>query len=297
VLEREANPLSPALTPETLRAGFTEEFYSGPGWCPMSYLDGDLKRNLIDQVDRYTAVVRLKDNTFVYPTPALLDPPRRLANEPYVDPATVMDLVIEPGEKLVDRGWMRRDLALPTGAARPAIERDAGGPWFLRFDGADDAVSHGPITMPAGPVTLEVLIRPAETEMPQTLFDSTEPVLTLVLMPNRTLRLLRWDQWRKEVVLEGRIALTSGSWHHVVAVFTGAASRLYVDGRQDGHDVPVHGLRSDYQSTLGGPTVWASGLRAGGHFHGDIGGFRLLQRALTAAEIAARYAEQEFLRH
>jgi hypothetical protein len=286
VLEREANSLSPALTAGQLRAGFTEELYVGPGWCPMAYQDGNLKRNVVDQMDRYTAVIRMQDNTFVFPTPAVLAPPRRLKNEPCVDPSTVMDLVIAPGDKLADRGWLRRDLALPGGNTRPAVRRDGDGPWFLSFDGTDDAIRNGPIFMPPGPATVELILRPGDTQRTQTLFDSSEPVLSLVLMPGGTLRLLRLDQQRKEVVVEGRTALTAGNWHRVVAVFTGSELRLHVDGRQDAAEVPIHGLRSDKESALGGPALWAAGVRAAGHFRGDIAAFRVLQRFLTPDEVA-----------
>lgn len=289
LLEREANSLSPSITAEQLREGFREELFTGPGWCPMAYKDGTLKRNIIDQVDRYTAVIRMKDNTFVYPTPALVEPPRLVKNESSIDPATVMDVTIAPGEKLADRGWMRRDLALPGGKIRPGIQRDGNGPWFLRFDGVDDEIALGGITMPPGPATLELTLRPAQTDRHQTIFDSSEPILTLVLEPRGTLRLLRWDQEREEVMLEGRETLQPGAWHHVVAVFTGAALRLYVNGKQDGSDVPIHGLRSDHMSCVGGPARWATGIRAAGRFHGDIGSFRVLQRALTAEQVAERH--------
>lgn len=288
LLEREANSLSPALTPGILREGFHEEFFAGPGWCPMVYKDGRLKRNIIDQVDRYTAVIRMKDNTFVFPTPALLDPPRELKNEPFVDPATVLDLKLAPGKKLADRGWMRRDLVLPAGKTQPAIRREGDGPWFLSFDGVDDRIPNGPITMPPGPATVELVLRPGNTDRTQTIFDSSEPVLSLVLMPGGTLRLLRMDQQRKVITLEGRTPLTAGQWHHVLAVFTGSALRLYVDGNQDGPDVPIHGLRSDKESAIGGPAPWANGIRATGFFKGDVRQFRVLQRSLAPDETTAR---------
>jgi hypothetical protein len=296
VLEREANSLSPALTAGQLRAGFTEELYAGPGWCPMPYLDGNLKRNVVDQVDRYTAVIRMNDNTFVFPTPALLAPPRELKNEPFVDPATVTDLTISPGKKLADRGWMRRDLALPEGNAQPAIRREGDGPWFLGFDGADDVLRNGPFFMPPGPATVELSLRPGDTQRTQTIFDSSEPVLSLVLMPGGTLRLLRMDQQRKTITLEGRTALMAGKWHHVSAVFTGSALRLYVDGIQDGADVPLHGLRADKESAIGGPALWADGIRATGHFRGDIKAFRVLQRFVAPEEVAARFDEVKRVR-
>jgi len=291
VLEREANSLSPALAAGQLQSGFTEGLYTGPGWCPMPYRDGNLKRHVVDQVDRYMAVVRMNDNTFVYPTPALLKPPRLMESPSDIDPATVIDPMIVPGDRLADRGWLRRDLTLPNGKTRAAIRRDADGPWFLRFDGADDAVRSGPIFMPPGPATVELALRPYDTQRTQTLFDSSEPVLSLVLMPGGTLRLLRLDQQRKEVVVEGRTALTAGSWHHVVAVFTGSELRLYVDGKQDAAELPIHGLRSDKESALGGPALWAGGIRAAGHFRGDIAAFRVLQRFLTPEEVAARCAQ------
>jgi hypothetical protein len=73
----------------------------------------------------------------------------------------------------------------------------------------------------------------------------------------------------------------------VLAVFTGSALRLYVDGKQDGADVPIHGLRSDKESAIGGPALWANGIRAAGFLQGDLGSFRVLQRYLTPEEIAA----------
>jgi hypothetical protein len=291
VLERQATSLSPALGPERLRDGFREDLNAGPGWCPMYYRDGTLKRNVVDQVDRYTAAIRMRDETFVFPTPALLDPPRTLPAAPAVDPATVLDPAIGPGTKLVDRGSLNRDLALPAGAATPSAHQDDGDgdEWFLRFDGVDDRIAQGPIAMPPGPATVELLLRPAATERMQTVFDSSEPVLSLVLAPGGTLRLVRMDQQRKPITLAGQTPLQAGTWHHVVAVFTGRSLRLHVDGKQDGPEIPIHGLRSDKETAIGGPALWANGIRAEGFFEGDIRQFRVLQRALAPDEIATRY--------
>jgi hypothetical protein len=291
VLERQATSLSPALGPERLRDGFREDLYAGPGWCPMYYRDGTLKRNVVDQVDRYTAAIRMRDETFVFPTPALLDPPRMLPAAPAVDPATVIDPAIGPGTKLVDRGWLKRDLALPAGAASPRVHQDDGDgdEWFLRFDGVDDRIVQGPIAMPPGPATVELLLRPADTVRMQTVFDSSEPVLSLVLAPGGTLRLVRMDQQRKPITLAGQTPLQAGTWHHVVAVFTGRSLRLHVDGKQDGPEIPIHGLRSDKETAIGGPAAWADGIRAEGFFKGDIRQFRVLQRSLAPDEIATRH--------
>jgi len=289
VLEREANSLSPALTAGQLQSGFTEELYAGPGWCPMPYLDGNLKRNVVDQVDRYTAVIRMHDETFVYPAPALVDPPRTLPDAPAVDPATVIDPAIGPGKKLVDRGWLKRDLVLPADATSPTAHQDDDGAWFLRFDGVDDRIIQGPIAMPPGPATVELLLRPADTERMQTVVDSSEPVLSLMLAPGGTLRLQRVNQQREVVTLAGQKPLQAGAWHHVVAVFTGRSLRLYVDGKQDGPEIPIHGLRSDKETAIGGP------IRPGGFLKGDVRQFRVLQRSLAADEIAARHQSLSLL--
>lgn len=287
VLERDANPLSQALTPRHLQSGFAEEFYEGPGWCPMSYKNGSLKRNIIDKADRYTAVVRMKDNTFVYPTPALVSPPRLLKNEPYVDPATVMDIIIAPGEILFDRGWMRRELPLPVEISqRPTFHKKVTGEWFMRFDGVANAVKMGPISMPPGPATLELLLSPHDISRTQTIFDSSEPILSLVLMAGGRLRLLRFNQRRQEVTIESSLRLTINEWHHIVAVFTGAEIRLHIDGKLDGM-AKVNGLRSDKESSIGSPAIWSSGIRAESHFAGDLAALRILQRFMSDEEIAS----------
>jgi hypothetical protein len=208
-----------------------------------------------------------------------------------VNPATVLDPAIGPGTKLVDRGSLNRDLALPAGAATPSAHQDDGDgdEWFLRFDGVDDRIAQGPIAMPPGPATVELLLRPADTVRMQTVFDSSEPVLSLVLAPGGTLRLVRMDQQRKPITLAGQTPLQASTWHHVVAVFTGRSLRLHVDGKQDGPEIPIHGLRSDKETAIGGPAAWADGIRAEGFFKGDIRQFRVLQRSLTPDEIATRH--------
>ena len=231
----------------------------------------------------------MDDDTFVYPLPALVDPPRTLPDAPAVDPATVIDPTIGPGKQMTDRGWLKRDLEVQVGAGRPAAHQDEDDAWFLRFDGVDDRITQGPIAMPPGPATVELLLRPADTERMQTVFDSSEPVLSLMLAPGGTLRLQRMNQQREVVTLAGQKPLQAGTWHHVVAVFTGRSLRLYVDGKQDGPEIPIHGLRSDKETAIGGPATWAKGIRAAGFFKGDIRQFRVLQRSLAADEIAARH--------
>ncbi|MFN9271808.1 MAG: hypothetical protein ACK6DO_02115, partial [Planctomycetia bacterium] len=71
--------------------------------------------------------------------------------------------------------------------------------------------------------------------------------------------------------------------------FTGRSLRLYVDGKQDGPEIPIHGLRSDKETAIGGP------IRPGGFLKGDVRQFRVLQRSLAADEIAARHQSLSLL--
>jgi hypothetical protein len=198
-----------------------------------------------------------------------------------------MNLVIEPGEKLIDLGWMRRDLPLPVEISqRPTFHKKDAGGWFMRFDGVANAVKMGPISMPPGPATLELCLCPHDISRTQTIFDSSEPILSLVLMAGGKLRLLRFNQSCQEVTVESSRSLTLNEWHHIVAVFTGAEIRLHIDGKLDGM-AKVNGLRSDKESSIGSPALWSSGIRAESHFAGDLAALRILQRYMSDEEIAS----------
>ena len=296
-IELHPNPLEHALSAETLRDGFREDFESEPGFAPMHYKDGWIKRCIVDKSDRYTAVIRMKDNTFVYAKPLIVAAPRP-------DLATVVDLIISPetkkdGDKefLADRGPLRRDMELPKKGAeeRPEISSDgAGKPYFLRFNGLKTQLSTGALSTPPGDATLELWIRPRKTGSVQTVYDSWGSTLSLGIDGNGKLNLLRVNQARQAVWLHGKTVLSADVWHHVVAVYTGIELRLYVDGKPDASPVECHGARTDEKSVIGAGTGMLKALEGrhesdNGSLNADIALFRLLQRAMTDEEVEKRY--------
>lgn len=293
VIERDANSVSRCLQTAELRKGFTEEFYAGSGWAPMLYSNGALKRNIVDQVDRYMGVLRMKNERFLYPTPALVESPHDIKNEPYEDPAMVLDLKIAPGDKLIDQSWLKRDITFGGDTTKnPRIMKD-NGDWYMRFDGIDDAITvKEPFTLPPGPLTVELWIRPRSMEVPEAIVDQRGTGMAIGITKNNTIVLLRQNQKRELVPLYGSSALTANVWHHIAGVFTGAEIRLYVDGKPDGNPVTAVGLRTDEVFYVGQVEALAQALgndTRKRNFAGDIGMLRIRQRYLTGDEISAIY--------
>jgi hypothetical protein len=298
------------LPPDVLRDGFVERFYGGPGFACMHYQDGWKKRRVIDQQDRYTAVVRFRDGTLAYPQPAVLA-------APHVDPATALDLMIPPPleqlgpplsdslvkqwkpseDLLVDRGPLGHDVALPPASdpARPAILRDAPeGPWYLRFDGQDDQLKTGVLTMPPGPVTVDLLVRFRATGRSQVIFDQWGDALGIGLTSQGRLVVVRVNQRRKMDWLEGEQRLEPEKWYRIAATFNGRELQLYVNGKPDGQPVASHGLRTDENTVIGGQIgmlVELAGIheRIKGFFAGDLARVRVLQRAMDEAEVESMH--------
>ncbi|MCK6489918.1 MAG: LamG domain-containing protein, partial [Planctomycetes bacterium] len=308
------HPLSETLDAAVLRDGLVEEEWRGAGWAPMLYSDHRDKRTRIDQVDRYTAVVRLRDGTLVFPAPAATSPPAPDTPDPGgIDPATVADYAIVPDrDVLADRGWMHRDLALPPAGSRerPAVLRDGEGlPWFLRFDGERQGLVVPAPSSPPGPVTVEMWIRPARLDRPQNLVGWGGSVLSLSLSPRpagqeggHTERYLtghmdappavveeqgrvilaRLDEHRRAVEVVGGQPLAVGRWTQVAATFTGARIELFIDGRRAGAPAAVTGLQMDEQRSFIAGWPWRT-MRG---FAGDNARFRVLQRSCSEDEVA-----------
>ncbi len=279
-LELHPNPLIHAISAETIRDGFTEEFISGAGNAPMRYADGWIKRCVVDTNDRYTAVIRMKDNTFAYPKPLVVPAPRP-------DASTVMDVIVSPtpvkvgdDEFLADRGPLRRNLALPKKESpeRPVISRDAPGcPWFIRFDGVKNQLTMmGALNVPPGPATLEMWIRPRSVDKAQTIFDSWGMTLTIRIDDDGRLSLCRTNQARVDILQQGKAVLEKDRWQHLVAVFDGMRIQLYLNGKADGQAAECHGVKTEGRSMIG-------------PFHGDMAAFRLLQRPMSPEEIKSRF--------
>jgi hypothetical protein len=115
--------------------------------------------------------------------------------------------------------WLQRN---PAWAPRWTPAGDV--PAALRFDGADDCAILPSRTMPYGPFTLEMNVRPELKGAAMTLFSDTCGV-SLKLMPDAHARFTR----KKDAVTSPR-ALASGQWTHLAAVYDGQRLRLYLDG-------------------------------------------------------------------
>lgn len=269
ILERSSRALYTPLSQGILRDGFTENFVTGPDWAPMYYKDGWIKRCIVDEVDFYTSVIRMKDNTFIFPTPALVNPPK-------VDSATVVDYIMSnENGSLLDRGPLRRDMVLPKDSNCPAIARDSiDEPWYLRFSNTGDYLDMGELCLPPGPVSLELWIRLRTTENEQTIFESSS--LNLSISQNDTLNLVRRNERREDVRLQGKEKLQVNFWYHITAVFTGSELKLYLNGKPDGEPIKTYGLESPERGIIGKADV-------------DIARFRVLQRTMDNNEILECY--------
>lgn len=292
-IELSGNPLRSFISVDQLASGYIEDFYSGPGYGPMLYKDGFIKRTHMDKTDRYTAIVRMSEDRFLYPKPMKVPSPR-------VDSSTVTDLIISAGKsELIDRGPLRRNFTLPAESSRnPEIVQDkASKIWFMKFDGMQNCLRFGqayspdavdPMTMPPGPATLEMWVRPRKNNRMQVLFESGHPVLDIVLLPKGLIQLTRVNEASQEVHITGKSMLGLNQWHHIVAVFTGSALRLFIDGKEDATPVPCVGLKTEAGSMLGA----SMNASPKSFFHGDVARFSILQRSLDEREVA-----DEYMRH
>ncbi|HRU71015.1 MAG TPA: hypothetical protein P5111_08040 [Kiritimatiellia bacterium] len=144
----------------------------------------------------------------------------------------------------------------------------------LSFDGRDDRAILPSRTMPYGPFTLELVIRPARTDRMMTLFADTCGV-AVELMPDGRLRFTR----RKERITSAR-ALATDRWTHLAAVYDGLRLALYLDGRLNAeapaaaclcriNSLPIlgnaHDGKTPYEGLLGGFHL-QSGVRGAGNF-------------------------------
>lgn len=284
LIERYPHPLHTTLDDSTLKQGFTEVFYDGPGFGPMSYKDGWIKRRVIDQLDRYSAVIRMTDGTIAFALPTIVQ-------APHVDSSVIVDYMPSPGENVLkDRGPMRRDKKLPAAdnSKRPTIMQDEmGKPWFLRFDGVDDGINLGRLNMPAGPVSLEVWVRPTANGKLQAINASNGTVMSFYINADMTVQLNRMNQHRKNQRLIGHTQLTENQWHHLVGTYDGREFMLYVNGQPEGKPVRCLGVKTDEMSALG----CFPSMSQQGQFQGDLARFCVRQKALIAQTIEQMYHE------
>jgi hypothetical protein len=139
--------------------------------------------------------------------------------------------------------------------------------------------------MPAGPVSLEVWVRPSATGTTQAINASNGTVLSLYIKPDMTVQLNRMNQARKDQHANGNITLTENQWHHLVGTYDGREFTLYVDGQPDGTPTRSLGVKTDEMSALG---CYPS-MSEQGQFKGDLGRFCVRQKALSFENVLQMY--------
>jgi len=148
-------------------------------------------------------------------------------------------------------------------AWRPQWTND-GGRAVLRFDGADDCAILPSRSMPYGPFTLELRVKPETVDHAMTFFADACGV-SLTLSADGRLHFSR----RKDAVASKRV-LAANRWTHLAAVYDGKTLQLYIDGKPDA-DAPAETqvIRINSLSVLGNGNAFDAG------FKGLIGGFHL----------------------
>lgn len=113
---------------------------------------------------------------------------------------------------------------------------------LLWFDGDNDNIGIASRTMPYGPFTIEMLLKPEAAGKGMTLFSDC---CGITLSLNRELFPVL-ARGRNSVV--GKKELVSGKWFHLAAVYTGNALKLYLNGEKIGEEkaatftIPVNSL-------------------------------------------------------
>jgi hypothetical protein len=153
----------------------------------------------------------------------------------------------------------------------------------LQFDGISSAVDMGITTLPVGPVTIELMIKPSEVGRKQVIMAQGGNIASLVLNADGTLSTDRLNDARLNDSAQGKTVLATNRWTYVVMTYDMQTLKLYIDGKLDGQVATV-GLRSTEGSRLGGP-FWGA-AESGQMYHGEVARLRVFSGASTAAEIA-----------
>jgi len=111
------------------------------------------------------------------------------------------------------------------------------------------------------------------------------------------------DQWTEYINANGMPNVLNGNWHHLAFTFNGTSIVCYIDGvmfRTNALTIPwvandLAGVYGGYESfTIGGPNKYTHDNQTWmNNWDGSIDQFRLYGTALTAAEVAALYANKQ----
>ncbi|MBR7104444.1 MAG: hypothetical protein IKC65_05840 [Lentisphaeria bacterium] len=310
ILERWPNPFHCAKTVSQLREGVLDMVTDEGGWSPNKFENGYIKRCMLDQLDRYTAVIRYRDNTFAYARCLVKKAPRPdITCEWELLPAPAVQI----GKKSFIRDTGPRRRLWPAGKNAPELIRDpsSGSAWW-HFNGKSASLtSAGALNVPVGQGTLEVVFRPLSKGRTQFLFESYGAAFSLCLFPDGTLHAFREGDSLKDTWVHGTTSLEPGRFHYAAVTFDGEYLRLFVNGKEEGKAAFVPGFRSDeraeigYASRMGGRYIpggrWVSRCdeklvgknyfkNDQSFFHGDLALLRMLNTPLTKTAVAERFS-------
>ncbi|MFN7938430.1 MAG: LamG-like jellyroll fold domain-containing protein [Bryobacteraceae bacterium] len=192
---------------------------------------------------------------------------------------------------------IRDSISGRTSSLPPGIEWGSGPPGSrasLRFTGGDTPVTGDfplPLSSGAPQYTSMAWIRSAtHSGDASAIFqhghpNPSEPFASLCLGLHQTGKAALFAN---RSTLLGTTLLEDDHWHHVAAVYEGAtrSGRLYIDGVEQAHGL----LETSFASTSPAPR-WSIGraLWGGTPFRGSIGDVRVLERAVSPAEIQALF--------
>ncbi|HEY3309491.1 MAG TPA: DUF2341 domain-containing protein [Desulfuromonadaceae bacterium] len=158
----------------------------------------------------------------------------------------------------------------------------------LSLSGANAAISAAP-TVPAGSVaSIEAWIYPkayADVTYNGIVSWGTRTALNALALSIQNSGRLSMPTWANDFVPASGVTATLNAWNHVVAVLNGTSFTLYTNGQLVGTTI------------LSAPNIPSINLAIGAleypggrYFNGLIDEVRIYNRALTATEIAGRYA-------
>ena len=172
----------------------------------------------------------------------------------------------------------------------------------LRLDGATQGVeiAHVAALRPAAQITLSAWVLPTELSGNRTIYrkeDGEERTL-FAFQDGGSHLSLGLNLGGKYVEFDAKIAAAAfldEKWHLVTATYDGAFMKIYRDGQQiaDGQTVQLQPASGPIATGGNAPLYLGVTTGHSEHFRGFLDDVRLYDRALTAGEIAALYAEGE----
>ncbi|AHF91079.1 laminin [Opitutaceae bacterium TAV5] len=182
-------------------------------------------------------------------------------------------------------------------AGRPAWKNLSDRWDALQFNGKDTFVDIPLAAMPAGPVTVQLLVQPSEKPgRQQEIFIQRGANLSLRIAANGKFEARRLNTRRDFDLATGSTTLKPGQWYHVTATYDMTRLRLYVNGVEEA-SVPSNGLRSPEKIRLGGPfgdtenDAIIDRTRGDSWFKGRIAHLRILNGAARPDAIVGDHRE------